>query len=529
MEQEERGGSDSVSTMWYFAGCSRAQTREGLATTIKERRRGIGRELERRGGGGAAAAAAMRRKRAGMYSESDSSTPTSEMNETLEFTPTWVVAVVCTVIVVISLFVERFIHYLGQLLKRKQQDALFEALQKIKEECRLSRRPTKWKEAFAQGADSHPCTRKGKVQMLSLEALHQLHIFIFVLAVSHVAFSASTMVLGGAKIRQWKHWEIAIRKDNIDKEQSSEAGEDQAHYEFVKERTAGVSRKSVFMRWMTSFLKQFHASVTKSDYRALRSGFIMMHCSSNKNFDFHKYMMRALEDDFRMVVGISWYLWLFVVVFLLLNVKGWHTYFWLSFLPLIFLLAVGTKLEHIITTMAHEVAQKFPTTDQESQGVKPSDHHFWFHSPGIVLYLIHFILFQNAFELAFVIWIWKLVFVIPRIIVGLTVQVLCSYSTLPLYAIVTQMGDMFKQDISAAPMRSVLQIWAEGARKRKRSSASGGSALQKLFGPKVKKGEQSGTGIRSKPISDQGQGSQNSHGQSPFAGVMAAAIQKNTD
>ncbi|KAG0467348.1 hypothetical protein HPP92_018928 [Vanilla planifolia] len=36
------------------------------------------------------------------------------MNETLEFTPTWVVAVVCTVIVVISLFVEQFIHYLGQ-------------------------------------------------------------------------------------------------------------------------------------------------------------------------------------------------------------------------------------------------------------------------------------------------------------------------------------------------------------------------------------------------------------------------------
>ncbi|KAG0468977.1 hypothetical protein HPP92_018305 [Vanilla planifolia] len=504
-----------------------------------------------------------------MYSESDSSTPTSEMNETLEFTPTWVVAVVCTVIVVISLFVERFLHYLGQLLKRKQQDALFEALQKIKEElmllgfisllltvsqniislicippsaaiqllpCQrsavlesegfnhqnvvfLDARPN-GRRLLLEGADSHPCTRKGKVQMLSLEALHQLHIFIFVLAVSHVAFSASTMVLGGAKIRQWKLWEIAIRKDNIDKEQSSEAGEDQAHYEFVKERTAGVSRKSVFMRWMTSFLKQFHASVTKSDYRALRSGFIMMHCSSNKNFDFHKYMMRALEDDFRMVVGISWYLWLFVVVFLLLNVKGWHTYFWLSFLPLIFLLAVGTKLEHIITTMAHEVAQKFPTTDQESQGVKPSDHHFWFHRPGIVLYLIHFILFQNAFELAFVIWIWttygltscimqKLVFVIPRIIVGLTVQVLCSYSTLPLYAIVTQMGDMFKQAIFAEQMRSVLQIWAEGARKRKRSSASGGSALQKLFGPKVKKGEQSGTGIRSKPISDQGQSSQN--------------------
>lgn len=33
---------------------------------------------------------------------------------TLEYTPTWVVAVVCTVIVIISLSVERLLHYLGK-------------------------------------------------------------------------------------------------------------------------------------------------------------------------------------------------------------------------------------------------------------------------------------------------------------------------------------------------------------------------------------------------------------------------------
>lgn len=41
---------------------------------------------------------------------------------------------------------------------------------------------------------------QGKVPLLSEEALHQLHIFIFVLAVSHVFFCASTMLLGGAKV-----------------------------------------------------------------------------------------------------------------------------------------------------------------------------------------------------------------------------------------------------------------------------------------------------------------------------------------
>lgn len=54
-------------------------------------------------------------------------------DETLEYTPTWVVAGVCTVIVAISLGVERLLHFLGHYLKRKHKKPLFEALQKVKE------------------------------------------------------------------------------------------------------------------------------------------------------------------------------------------------------------------------------------------------------------------------------------------------------------------------------------------------------------------------------------------------------------
>lgn len=68
------------------------------------------------------------------------------------------------------------------------------------------------------------------------------------------------------------------------------------------------------------------------------------------------------------------------------------------------LLIVGTKLEHIITCLAQEAAKL--RDGQEAPRVKPSDHHFWFRRPCIVLYLIHFILFQNSFEFAFFIWLW---------------------------------------------------------------------------------------------------------------------------
>ncbi|KAK0589814.1 hypothetical protein LWI29_018831 [Acer saccharum] len=154
-------------------------------------------------------------------------------------------------------------------------------------------------------------------------------------------------------------------------------------------------------------------------------------------------------------INDSWYLWLFVVIFLLLNLEGWHTYFWLAFLPLILLLLVGAKLDHIITRMAQDVKilQEARAQDVEANKVKPSDEYFWFGRPGIVLDLIHFILFQNAFEIAFFVWIWctygfrscimeKLGYVIPRLVMGVMVQFLCSYSTLPLYALVTQMGSV---------------------------------------------------------------------------------------
>jgi hypothetical protein len=52
---------------------------------------------------------------------------------------------------------------------------------------------------------------QGLVPILSVEAIHQLHIFIFVLAVSHVVLSAVTVLLGIAQTRKWQHWENKIQ------------------------------------------------------------------------------------------------------------------------------------------------------------------------------------------------------------------------------------------------------------------------------------------------------------------------------
>jgi mlo protein len=159
-----------------------------------------------------------------------------------------------------------------------------------------------------------------------VEALHHLHIFIFVLAIVHVSSCVLTIIFGGLNIRRWKHWEESIVADeNHQTQHAPERTETVTHvhqHAFIKDHFTGFGKDSSIMGWLKSFFKQFYGSVTKLDYETLRHGFIRTHCRGNPKFNFHKYMNRALEDDFKKVVGISWYLWIFVVIFLLLNING---------------------------------------------------------------------------------------------------------------------------------------------------------------------------------------------------------------
>ncbi|KAG7570401.1 Mlo-related protein [Arabidopsis thaliana x Arabidopsis arenosa] len=311
---------------------------------------------------------------------------------------------------------------------------------------------------------------------MSLSALHELHIFIFVLAVAHIIFCLLTILFGTMKIMQWRKWEDQVLEEdnNTDKVIQKKFTHVREH-EFIRGRFLGVGKADACFGWLQSFMKQFLASVNKSDYITMRLGFVTTHCKTNPKFNFHKYLMRALNSDFKKVVGISWYLWVFVVLFLLLNIAAWHVYFWLAFIPLILLLAVGTKLEHIITDLAHEVAEKHIAVEGDLV-VRPSDDLFWFQSPRLVLFLIHFILFQNSFELAYFFFIlvtygWDscimdhVKFIIPRLIIGVLVQLLCSYSTLPLYALVTQMGSSFKGAIFNEQTQQQIVGWARMAKK----------------------------------------------------------------
>ncbi|XP_010244856.1 PREDICTED: MLO-like protein 4 [Nelumbo nucifera] len=254
--------------------------------------------------------------------------------------------------------------------------------------------------AITNPSSSHQCG-EGREPFLSYEGLEQLHRFLFVLGITHVLYSCVAVGLSMVKIYSWRKWEnqaklvldgnMQERRPKVMRRQST----------FVFHHTSHPWSRSRILIWMLCFLRQFWRSIQKSDYMALRLGFITNH-RLPLSYDFHKYVVRSMEDEFYGILGISWILWSYAILCIFINIHGLNIYFWLSFVPVVLVMLVGTKLQHIVSLLALEIVEsKGPSVGTQ---VKPRDGLFWFGKPEILLKLIQFISFQNAFEMATFIW-----------------------------------------------------------------------------------------------------------------------------
>ncbi|GLT88585.1 hypothetical protein SLE2022_066040 [Rubroshorea leprosula] len=182
----------------------------------------------------------------------------------LALTPTWSVATVLTIFVVVSWIVERSIHRLCNWLRQTNRKPLLAAVEKMKEELMLLGFislfltatsstianiciPSKFYDsAFSpcttfdidqqlenndskerkllmspvshslrrmlNGMNRNTC-KKGYEPFVSYDGLEQLHRFIFVMAVTHVSYSCLTMLLAIVKIHSWRAWEEEAHMD----------------------------------------------------------------------------------------------------------------------------------------------------------------------------------------------------------------------------------------------------------------------------------------------------------------------------
>ncbi|KAJ7946599.1 MLO-like protein [Quillaja saponaria] len=437
-------------------------------------------------------------------------------------TPTYSVASVVTVMVFICFLVERLICRFGKWLKKTRRKALFASLEKIKEELMLLglislllAQSARWiseicldsslftsklylcseedvstnenimlrssnsfpnESAIPKGIHTiapHQCG-EGREPFVSYEGLEQLHRFLFVLGITHVLYSFVAVGLAMSKIYSWRKWENQATFGGDGNLQAKIHKIMRRQTTFVFHHTSHPWSRSRTLIWMLCFLRQFRSSIQKSDYLALRLGFINEH-KLPLSYNFHKYMVRSMEDEFQGILGISWPLWGYAIVCILVNIHGLNIYFWLSFIPGILVMLVGTKLQHVVSTLALEILEQ--TGPSVRDQVKPRDALFWFKKPEILLRLIQFVIFQNAFEMATFIWsLWGLeerscfmknhYMIVIRLASGVLVQFWCSYMTVPLNVIVSQMGSHCKKALVAESVRDSLHSWCKRVKER---------------------------------------------------------------
>ncbi|XP_011043168.1 PREDICTED: MLO-like protein 4 [Populus euphratica] len=447
----------------------------------------------------------------------------------LEMTPTWAVVTVVVVMVSLGFFFQGSLKRLAKWLDRTKRKALLSALDKIKEELMvfglLSLLMGHWivfvakicVKSSALNSTFYPCVVKknnltpgqhvlsrvkytndsfvkelvhkqkneycpeGHESFVSHESLEQLHRLMFVLGVTHVSYSFIAIALAMIKIYSWRTWENQAKTMAL----QSVLGSPEAAFDETRQLSTFIchhishpwSQHRVLV-WLLCFSRQFWSSINQADYMALRLGFISKH-QLPLTYDFHNYMLRSMEEEFRDIVGISVPLWIYGICCIFLEFHGTDLYFWLSFLPAILILLIGTKLHRVVVKLAVEIMDSFPWLGNRQFNLR--DELFWFGKPRLLLWLIQFISFQNAFEMSTFLWsLWEIkesscftdneTYIAIRLACGVVTQFWFSFITFPLYVIITQMGAKFKKTVVSENVRKSLHGWQRRVKAKQSSS-----------------------------------------------------------
>ncbi|KAM5546795.1 MLO-like protein 4 [Rosa sericea] len=446
-------------------------------------------------------------------------------------TPTWTVATVITVLISLGFFFHCSLKHFGKWLDKTKKKSILAALEKIQEElmlfgllsllmghwivfvAKICVKSSSW--AFSSRffpcaleqdisviqhvlfsspeylnksvsrvevkTKSHEYCPKGHESFASHESLEQLHRLIFVLGMTHVVYSFFAIVMAMIKIYSWRTWENEAKAKAIQTlKDTEETKRIRRLSTFIVHHASHPWSQNKFLVWLLCFSRQFWSSINRPSYMALRFGFITTH-QLPLSYDFHNYMIRSMEEEFRDIVGISIPLWIYAICCIILDFHGSNIYFWLSFLPAILILIIGTKLHRIVVKLAVEIMEESPY--MENHQFKLRDELFWFKRPWLLLRLIQLISFQNSFEMATFLWsLWEIkhpscfmdnhTFLVIRLTFGVVSQFWCSFITFPLYVIITQMGSSFKKSVVSENVRQSLSGWKRRVKARQSTSSN---------------------------------------------------------
>ncbi|CAD7697742.1 unnamed protein product [Ostreobium quekettii] len=185
---------------------------------------------------------------------------------------------------------------------------------------------------LASAGGDGPCP-VGQESFWSIRAIHETHIFIFVLAVVHIIYAGVSMVLCAWKVGQWKRWE-----------RNAHTGLRKIDYRHL------LDESNVCLHWGRSFFAQFHQHIDESVYLGLRRLFIERMQVDN-SFDFHKFLVNSMEEEFSKVVSLDWAMWAVAAIWIWTTPIVVYVMF-VGAVVLTFL--AGTKLESIALKLGNE-------------------------------------------------------------------------------------------------------------------------------------------------------------------------------
>lgn len=301
----------------------------------------------------------------------------SKDEKSLADLPAWRIVVLFVVFIFITLIWEKLTHYADHTLAKKRKKGLRHTVHKVQEEVQAlglisfllilieeylvevcvdaddddSDKDYKLDKAYAPEADGYEedhGTRgalrlllaaasgdvcpKGKESLWTIRSLHETHLFIFLLAITHIVYAAISLSLCIWKLSRWKKWE------------------NQGHELKKLDFGAYVSNRSKIIHYGRAFFAQFSDSVDKSIYLGLRRLFIER-MEVPESFDFHSFLVDTMEEEFSKVVKLEWMMWVIAILWIgvsnvIVNV--------MTGLAVLVVLIVGTKLESVALRLGYE-------------------------------------------------------------------------------------------------------------------------------------------------------------------------------
>ena len=157
----------------------------------------------------------------------------------------------------------------------------------------------------------------------SANALHQTHLFIFMVAVIHISYATASILICLWRMRRWKKYED--RPDHRLKELKN---------------AKLIYGRNTFDYWFWSFWAQFSPAVDESLYLSMRCLFIER-MEFPDDFNFLSFVVNTLVEEFANVVRIDWTMWVTAAIWILVPEFLLVT----TAAAVLLVLILGTKLE----------------------------------------------------------------------------------------------------------------------------------------------------------------------------------------